>query len=172
MAVRCSGKTGEQFSWQFGLAVRQRRPVDSTNLSCLARLRSSPSTVATPPTPSGQPSLLRLVSSASILPLLPPPLSLSLSCLSSRLAFVSRCLSRSLCYSPPSHATRNPAPAMNTNASIEKYSRACIISFRGFSVSWPSYGNYCRCFVPFRSCSSLLPLCVSSRFSRLMIPND
>lgn len=37
-----SGKTGEQFSWQFGLAVRQQRPVDSTNLSCLARLRSSP----------------------------------------------------------------------------------------------------------------------------------
>lgn len=41
---RCSGKTGGQFSWQFGLAVRQQRPVDSTNLSCLARLRSSPST--------------------------------------------------------------------------------------------------------------------------------
>lgn len=47
-----NGKTqGEQFSWQFGLAVRQPRPVDSTNLSCLARLRSIRLTTLPPTSP-------------------------------------------------------------------------------------------------------------------------
>lgn len=64
-------RTGEQFSWQFGLAVRQRRPVDWTNLSCLARLPSNP--LYTPFIPFSRPSRLtpvRLCLSSSYLALL------------------------------------------------------------------------------------------------------
>lgn len=74
--VECSGssdiaRTGEQFSWQFGLAVRQRRPVDWTNLSCLARLPSNPLYTPFIPFTTYLATPVRLCLSSSYLALLP-----------------------------------------------------------------------------------------------------